>query len=98
MIAPALIAKAAHLTMRTPAEITGVNSERPLARTRYAIMLTLRRRGWSTIQIGKALRRDHTLSPRGRLRAPDVARRRQGNARRHQPHQGFGAGEESRRR
>jgi chromosomal replication initiation ATPase DnaA len=41
-------------------EILGNIRERPVLAARFAIMLALRKRGWSTPQIGRFLSRDHT--------------------------------------
>ncbi len=50
-------------------EILSPFREKPVVYARWSIMLTLRRRGWSTPQIGKFLGRDHSTIVDGLRRA-----------------------------
>lgn len=53
----------------TVPQLTGAQRHRGVVRARWAVMLALHRRGWSTVQIGRLLGRDHTTIMYGLRRA-----------------------------
>lgn len=55
-----LFARMNELTGVARVEVLAYVRERRVQRARHAVMLSLRKRGWSTPQIGALLSRDHT--------------------------------------
>lgn len=70
-----MIEAAAYIFDTTPAQVTGESRSDNHCRARYAIMVALRRAGWSYPRIAARLgRRDHTTAIHGVRRGEAIAR------------------------
>jgi chromosomal replication initiation ATPase DnaA len=55
-----MLEKASLLSRFTVPQLTGAQRHKGVVRARWALMVALHLRGWSTVQIGRLLGRDHT--------------------------------------
>lgn len=68
----ATIRRAAQMFNLPVSEIVGPSRPRYYCEARFAIMLALRRRGMSTLAIGRLLNRDHSVVVHGLKRAAQI--------------------------
>jgi len=60
-----MLEKVSLLSGFTVLQLIGAQRHRGVVRARWAVMVALHRRGWSTVQIGRLMGRDHTTVMHG---------------------------------